>query len=74
MLGKDKSGKYHPPKGKPSGSPRKANEVIGKTEILNEVSRAIDAPMDEVTDVHIRHQNRHQEKDQEAKSEGPKQI
>lgn len=64
MTGKDKTGKYHPPKGKPSGNPRHPNENLTKDKIINEAADMIrDNP-----DPKVLHPNRHISKSGEDKN------
>jgi hypothetical protein len=66
MIGKDKTGKYHPPKGKPSGSPKKANEHLTQDAIIEDASKTVSN--DALENTHVRHNNRQVSKDPESKS------
>jgi hypothetical protein len=67
MNGKDKTGKYHPPKGKPSGSPKKGNEHLTPAEIRDESSVSENA----LEYTRIRHVNRDVRKPARTKGHNP---
>lgn len=64
MIGKDKTGKYHPPKGKPSGSRKKGNENLTQYDIINE-SSVNEGVLDNARIIHV---NRDVSKSSEEKS------
>jgi len=77
-MGKDRAGKFHPQKGKPSGSgQQKGVSTPPPEQALNEQfdleeKYAIDADRDRAAGIHVMHPNRNAEKDQDRKPESQK--